>query len=79
MSFKDRLKAAGFVSKRQFAIYAELAPNTVSRWEENPPKLVELHLAVLAGKEEAIRYAVSLDRENLIKMISADDFYKGTV
>ncbi len=49
MSFKYQLKDAGFRSKRQFALYAGYAPNTVSNWGEKPPKLVKIHLELLTG------------------------------
>ena len=40
MKFKDKLQAAGFKTKAQFARHVDMTPTAVSNWKECPPKWV---------------------------------------
>lgn len=74
MNFKNRLISAGFPSKRKFAQHIEKDVATVSRWGDNPPKLVGLYLDALGSHKPAMRSAWEQWRDDVIQMIRDTEY-----
>ena len=61
MNFVEKLHAAGFASKRQFALYVKYTPQAVSDWKQKPPHWAHIILDERISKRKK--------NETLIKLI----------
>jgi len=79
MNFVDKLSAAGFPSKRQFALYVKYTPQAVSDWKEKPPHWVHIILDQCIGeqRDEETRRAWRKEREELNRIIAFIREWKG--